>query len=109
MNDRTYTTGEIAKLCDVSTRTVQYYDKEGIVRPSQISEGGRRIYSDEDLQRFRSVMLYKNIGFSLKEIKDVLYSENEYKILSKLLIKQQSKLEKQIRDMTELKKKLSIF
>ena len=46
-----YTTGEIAKLCGVSVRTVQYYDDRGILVPSELSEGGRRLYSEDDLKR----------------------------------------------------------
>ena len=46
-----YTTGEVAKLCSVSVRTVQYYDDRGILIPSQLSEGGRRLYTEEDVKR----------------------------------------------------------
>ena len=42
-----YTTGEIAKLCGVSVRTVQYYDTRGILAPSELTEGGRRLYSED--------------------------------------------------------------
>lgn len=42
-----YTTGEIAKLCGVSVRTVQYYDTRGILTPSELTEGGRRLYSED--------------------------------------------------------------
>lgn len=42
-----YTTGELAKLCNVSVRTVQYYDSRNILVPSELSEGGRRLYSEE--------------------------------------------------------------
>ena len=38
-----YTTGEVAKLCGVTVRTVQYYDTRGILAPSELSEGGRRL------------------------------------------------------------------
>ena len=38
-----YTTGEIAKLCGVSVRTVQYYDTRNILTPSELTEGGRRL------------------------------------------------------------------
>ena len=44
-----YTTGELAKLCNVTVRTVQYYDSRGILVPSGLSEGGRRLYSEDDL------------------------------------------------------------
>ena len=48
-----YTTGEIAKLCGVSVRTVQYYDTRGILTPSELTEGGRRLYSEDDLKRMK--------------------------------------------------------
>ncbi len=51
-----YTTGEVAKLCNVSVRTVQYYDSRGILVPSEISEGGRRIYSEEDLKKMQIIV-----------------------------------------------------
>ncbi|WP_019773758.1 MerR family DNA-binding transcriptional regulator, partial [Streptococcus sobrinus] len=47
---QTYSTGDLAKLAGVSVRTVQYYDKRGILEPSQLSQGGRRIYSESDLE-----------------------------------------------------------
>lgn len=109
MEKEHYTTGEIAKLCHVSKRTVQYYDKEGIIQPFQMSEGGRRIYSKEDLQKFRLVILYKKLGLSLKEIKEVLCSENKYKVITDILTQQNMKLDQQIREMVDLKKKISIL
>ena len=45
-----YTTGELAKLCSVTVRTAQYYDTRGILIPSELSEGGRRLYSEDDLR-----------------------------------------------------------
>ena len=42
-----YTTGELAKLCNVTVRTVQYYDKRGILIPTELSEGGRRLYTEK--------------------------------------------------------------
>lgn len=109
MENGNYTTGEIAKICNVSRRTVQYYDREGIIQPSKISEGGRRIYSNEDLQKFKLVILYKNLGLSLKEIKDVLCSENKYKVITDILTQQNCKLEQQIHEMIDLKKKITIL
>ena len=48
-----YTTGEMAKLCDVSVRTVQYYDSRKLLVPSELSEGGRRLYSEDDLRKLK--------------------------------------------------------
>ena len=52
-----YTTGEIAKLCGVSVRTVQYYDTRGILVPNELTEGGRRLYSEDDLKRMKIICL----------------------------------------------------
>jgi DNA-binding transcriptional MerR regulator len=69
-----YSTGELAKLCHVSIRTVQFYDMQGIIKPSAISEGGRRVYTDKELQMLRSVCLYKALGLTLNEIKEGMKS-----------------------------------
>jgi len=86
-----YTTGELAKLCSVSVRTVQFYDTKGILHPSDITEGGRRIYNDDDLTKLRLICTLKAIGLSLDSIKSVLESELSEKILS-LLLNEQVKL-----------------
>ena len=84
----TYTTGELAKECDVSVRTVQYYDQKDLLKPTSLSENGRRLYSEEDLKKLRQVCLLKSLGLSLSTIKGVLSSEDPGKILSVLLNEQ---------------------
>ena len=66
-----YTTGELAKLCDVTVRTVQYYDSKGLLKPSDLSDGGRRLYSDEDLTNLRSHLLPQGPGFLAQRHLDV--------------------------------------
>lgn len=56
-----YTTGELAKLCNVTVRTVQYYDKRGILIPTELSEGGRRLYSESDLQRLKVICFLREV------------------------------------------------
>jgi DNA-binding transcriptional MerR regulator len=46
-----YTTGELARLCGISVRTVQFYDARGLLHPSELTEGGRRLYTEADLRR----------------------------------------------------------
>ena len=67
-----YTTGEIAKLCDVSVRTVQYYDSRKILVPTEISEGGRRLYSDNDLSKMKIICYFKKLGLSLDNIANII-------------------------------------
>jgi len=83
-----YTTGEMAKLCNVSVRTVQFYDTKGILPPSELTKGGRRIYNEVDLQKLQLICTLKTIGLSLNSIKNVLESEWSGKILTMLLEEQ---------------------
>ena len=57
------TVGEAAKKMGVSVRTLQYYDKEGIVSPSAQSEGGRRLYTEKDLIKIHQILSLKSLGF----------------------------------------------
>jgi len=83
-----YTTGEMAKLCDVSVRTVQFYDHKGILHPSSESDGGRRIYNDNDLTKMRLICTLRAIGLSLVSIKSIMDSDMSGKIFSILLDEQ---------------------
>jgi len=91
-----YTTGEMAKLCNVSVRTVQFYDTKGILHPTELTEGGRRIYTEDDLHKFRLVCTLKAIGLSLNSIKSILESELSGKILTLLLDEQVRQLTSEI-------------
>lgn len=104
---QTFTTGELAKLCDVSVRTVQYYDKVEILKPSELSEGGRRIYTEEDLEKLRCICLYKALGFSLDEIKKVTKTENTYTLLYETILSQQNKIDEAIKSLTQQKEQLT--
>lgn len=86
-----YTTGELAKLCNVSVRTVQYYDTRNILKPSEISEGGRRLYSEEDVKRMEIICFLRDAGISLNSIEELISGEEPEKIIS-ILIEQQEKI-----------------
>lgn len=64
MDDMIYTTGEFAKKAGVSVRTIRYYDKQGILKPSFTSESGYRLYSDKDFARLQKILTLKYLGFS---------------------------------------------
>ena len=64
------TVGEVAKKMNVTVRTLQYYDKEGLLSPSAESEGGRRLYTDKDMVELHQILSLKHVGFSLDEIKN---------------------------------------
>jgi DNA-binding transcriptional MerR regulator len=66
------TVGEAAKKMSVTVRTLQYYDKEGLLSPSSESEGGRRLYTDKDVIKLYQILSLKHLGFSLDDIKNRL-------------------------------------
>jgi DNA-binding transcriptional MerR regulator/DNA-directed RNA polymerase subunit RPC12/RpoP len=91
-----YTTGEIAKLCGVSVRTVQYYDTRGVLTPSELSEGGRRLYSETDLQRMKIVCFLRELDLPLSSIGDLLSEEHPESVISLLLEQQEKTLREEI-------------
>lgn len=100
-----YTTGEIAKLCGVSVRTVQYYDSRNILVPSELSEGGRRLYSEDDLKRMRIICFLREAGVPINSIGELFAEEHPEKVISILLDQQEQTLREELK---EQQKKLSI-
>ena len=68
------TVHEVSKLAGVSIRTLQYYDKIGLLRPSGYTEAGYRLYDDTDLERLQHILLFRELAFPLKDIKEILDS-----------------------------------
>ena len=56
------TVGEVAKKMDVTVRTLQHYDREGLLSPSAMSEGGRRLYTDKDIVKLHQILSLKHLG-----------------------------------------------
>lgn len=90
------TVGTLAKRAKVSIRTLQYYDKMGLLKPSQISEGGRRMYSVQDMTILHQIITFKNLGLSLNEIKQRLIPIHTNEDIKKMLIKQAELIKAQI-------------
>lgn len=100
-----YTTGELAKLCGVSVRTVQYYDDRGILVPNALSEGGRRLYSDDDLSRMRVICFLRDAGLPIKSISALLAEEKPESLVSVILEQQESSLRE---ELSALESKLAL-
>lgn len=69
---RLYRTGQFARMASVSLRTLRYYDQVGLLSPSEHTEAGYRLYTDEDLLRLQQILALKFLGFSLDEIRACL-------------------------------------
>ena len=63
---------QVAKLTGVSIRTLQYYDEIGLLKPSELTAAGYRMYDDGALQTLQQILFFKELGFPLREIKVIL-------------------------------------
>lgn len=84
-----YRVKEISELTGISVRMLHHYDKIGLLRPTAISESGYRLYNDNDLNLIQQILIYRELDFSLKEIKEILGNEN-------LDLKERLKTQKQL-------------
>ena len=101
-----YTTGEIARLCGVTVRTVQYYDTRGILVPAELTEGGRRLYSEDDVKRMRIICFLRELGLSIDAISQLLAEENPGSVILLLLKQQARDLKEEIGERQEKLDKL---
>ena len=96
-----YTTGEMAKACGVTVRTVQFYDQKGILIPSALSEGGRRLYSEDDLKKMKIICFLRDTGLSLDTIGQLMKEEDPESTISILLVQQEQVLREEISERRE--------
>ena len=68
------TVHEVSKLAGVSIRTIQYYDKIGLLNPTGYTDAGYRLYDDTDLERLQQILLFRELEFPLKDIKEIIDS-----------------------------------
>ncbi len=80
-----YTSGEFARMAHVSIRTIRFYDKQNILKPSEVSPSGTRYYSDSDLARLQQILLFKVLGFSLEDIRDMTIQDTDPQVLLRSL------------------------
>ena len=102
-----YTTGEIAKLCGVSVRTVQYYDTRGVLVPCELSEGGRRLYSEDDLGKMKIICFLRELDVPLDSIAKLMREENSNEVISLILEEHEKTLRTEISEKEEKLKMLS--
>lgn len=68
------TVKEVSKLTGVSVRTLHYYDAIGLLKPTEVTDAGYRLYDDTALGRLQSILLFRELQFTLKEIRRILDS-----------------------------------
>lgn len=103
------TVGEVAKKMDVTVRTLQYYDSEGLLSPSAMSEGGRRLYTDKDIVKLHQILSLKHLGFSLNDIKNRLIPLDTPDEIAAVLTEQATAVRKKIERLSESLRELEVL
>ncbi|MCM1245823.1 MAG: MerR family transcriptional regulator [Roseburia sp.] len=101
-----YTTGELAKKCNVSVRTIQYYDERGILVPTDLTEGGRRLFSEEDVATLETICFLRDLDLSIKNIAEILESSESKKVIELLLDEQDRNIQEDLKRKTEQLEKI---
>lgn len=100
-----YTSGEFARKANVTIRTIRFYDKEGILKPSRVNESGYRLYTDEDFGRLQKILSLKYLGFSLEEITAMTINDDAEDVAHSLEL-QKDLIRKRIRHLEMMEKTL---
>lgn len=95
-----YKTGEFAKLANVTERTLRYYDRIGLLKPSSILSNGYRQYTDSDLLKLQKILSLKHLGFSIEEIFPIVLEDQNLKESFKMQI---DLIDSRIKHMTAIK------
>lgn len=67
---------EVTKQTGITVRTMRYYDQIGLLHPADKTEGGHRLYGEEEIKKLQEIQFLKTLGFGLQEIKEMLADEN---------------------------------
>ncbi len=92
---------EVADLVGISVRTLHHYDEIGLLIPEETTEAGYRVYSDENLETLQQILFFKELGFPLMKIKEIIespsFDRQEALIMQhNMLLEKKKRLEKMI-------------
>lgn len=104
---------EFASVGDVTVRALSYYDKINLLKPSDYTEGGHRLYTKDDLYVLQQIQSFKHLGFSLGEIQNIILQRNvetkeflrQIHFQREVLLAEQERITKVLSHMDEMTKK----
>lgn len=100
--DGFYSTGSFAALAHVSVRTIRYYDNMNLLKPSYVTESGARFYTDYDLVKLQQILLFKYLGFSLDDIKQMPSEHGNNSMLKNALTLQKKLVAERMEEMKQV-------
>ena len=94
-----YSSGQFAKMAGVSLKTIRFYDKKNILKPSYRTPSGARFYTKEDFAKLQQILLFKYLGFSLDDIKELSIGTTDYHLINHSLKLQKKLVQDRIEQM----------
>ena len=103
------TVSQVTKLTGISIRTLQYYDEIGLLKPSELTSAGYRLYDDNALQQLQQILFFKELGFKLAEISEFINQPDFDKIAAyrkqkELLLLKRNRMDRLIQLLSRLEK-----
>ena len=103
------TISQVAGLTGVSVRTLQYYDEIGLLKPSELTQSGYRLYNDEALQKLQQILFFNELEFKLKDIQEILEKPDfdriaAFKKQKELLLLKRNRTDRLIQLLSRLEK-----
>ena len=113
---QTYRIGEMGKMLDMSSRTIRYYEEIGLLNTVKRMDGGRRIYTDNDVRRLRFIKKLKLLGLTLSDMAELerIYSihRSNKKVLPRvveLLHQHSTEIDNRLKELRKLKKEIESY
>lgn len=105
------TIGQASKLAGVNRETLRYYEREGIIEPPERKDSGYRIYPPTIVKRLRFIKRAQGLGFSLKEISELMALRNDAQVAKCSEVKQYAQnkvesIENKLKDLKRIRKRL---
>ncbi|UXR69478.1 MerR family transcriptional regulator [Staphylococcus sp. IVB6246] len=102
----TYSIGDLARMFDVSTRTLQYYDEKGVLSPAYVNENHYRVYTEIEVEKLKLIQIMKALGMQLKEIKTLFATEGTLDTVRLILDQKNKTLEESIQKQQAQQKQI---
>jgi DNA-binding transcriptional MerR regulator len=91
-----YTVKKLAQLSKISSRALRFYDEIGLLRPARVNSSGYRLYGEREVNLLQQILLYRELGLSLEEIKQIV-TQPDFDVLTALEVHREQLLERRIR------------
>lgn len=103
------TISQVAQLTGISVRTLQYYDEIGLLKPTKLTQSGYRLYDEEALQHLQQILFFKELGFKLKDINEILHKSDfdrisAFKAQKEMLLIKRNRIDRLIQLLNRLEK-----